>query len=279
MPLTHRIGPVEVVALEDGVGPFYSPRQEAFPEATDELWRRADAFDPGAAGDDGRWMLRFRCFAIRRDSGGTILVDTGIGPVGSFAAAWAPVPGRLPEELAAAGIAAADVSTVVLTHLHTDHIGWSVVPGDGDELRAYFGNARYVLQRAEYDAVDERRPQLRTRLLDPLRDSGQLHLVDGGTTRLAPGVSTVATPGHTPGHQCVLLDAAGERLVVTGDLLVHALQLLEPAQPYALETDKEQARQSRERVLRELAEAGGVLATAHLGRAFHPHRPDRTRTG
>jgi glyoxylase-like metal-dependent hydrolase (beta-lactamase superfamily II) len=54
----------------------------------------------------------------------------------------------LPEALAEAGIAVGDVDTVVLTHLHTDHVGWAVV---GD--RPYFGNARYVLPRGDVEVV------------------------------------------------------------------------------------------------------------------------------
>ena len=260
MPLIRRAGTATVIALEDGVGTFFRPREEVFPKASAADWARADALDPGAVTPDGQWLLRFRCFAIRLDSGETLLVDAGIGPAGSPAAAWAPVPGRLPEELAAVTIDREAVSAVVLTHLHTDHIGWAVV-GDGEAPRPYFPNARYVLQRAEVAALDS--PTLAERLLDPLRATDQLHLVDG-TTRLGPGVLAV----HTPGHQCVVVESGDETVAVTGDLLVHALQLADPGQPYAFEADPDAARESRLRLLGELARVGGAIATAHLTDAF-----------
>jgi len=122
-----------------------------------------------------------------------------------------------------------------------------------------------VLQRAEVAALES--PTLAERLLDPLRATNQLHLVDG-TTRLGPGVVAVHTPGHTPGHQCVLVESGDETLAVTGDLLVHALQLADPGQPYAYEADPDQARESRLRLLGELARVGGAIATAHLTDAF-----------
>lgn len=251
-----------VIALTDGAGAFFQPRQQAFPAATAEHWRACDALDPAAVTADGRWWLRFRCFAIQLDDGRTVLVDTGIGPAGSPAAGWAPVPGHLPEELAAAGIDPADVSAVVLTHLHTDHVGWAVT-----QHRPFFGNARYLLQRAEHDAVDRAGSRLRESLIAPLRASGQLSLADGDT-ELATGVQVVATPGHTPGHQSVLVDTGDELVAVAGDLLVHAVQLVDPDLRYGLEDDPDAARTSRSALLAELVARGGLLATAHLSEPF-----------
>ena len=264
MPAIRTVGPAEVIALEDGLGPFFKPRQEAFPGATAEQWRTADAFDPDASTPDGQWLLRFRCFAVRTAEH-VLLVDTGIGPADAPAAAWAPVPGALPEELAAAGIAPDDVDTVVLTHLHTDHIGWAVV---GAEHTPYFRNATYLLQRAEDAAVMSINPALRERLLDPLRATQQLSLLDGDTP-LATGVAVRSTPGHTPGHQSVLVTADDEAVLITGDLLVHPLQLVAPEVAYALEVDPDAARESRAARLRDLAGwSTSALASSHLGRAF-----------
>ena len=101
MPLTHTIGRLTITALEDASGPFFSPRAEAFPDATAAQWASADLADPAAATAEGEWWLRFRAYAIRRHDGPVTLVDAGIGPADSLAADWAPVPGRLPDELAA----------------------------------------------------------------------------------------------------------------------------------------------------------------------------------
>ncbi len=256
---------MHVIALEDGVGPHFQRRAETFPQASAEQWRQADELDPGAVTPDGVWLLRFRCFAVRLPDGGTILVDAGIGPSGAPAATWAPVPGRLPDELAAAGIDPGEISTVVLTHMHTDHIGWAVV---GEPGRPYFANADYLLQRADRDAIKQNSPELERRLIAPLLQSGQLRLVDGDA-RLAPGVRAVATPGHTPGHQSVLVEGDDANVLITGDLLVHAVQLVAPDLPYAHESDPPTARASRVRLLDEIsARPGPVLAVAHLGEPF-----------
>jgi hypothetical protein len=103
--ISRTIGPLTITALQDAEGPFFEPREAAFPAATEAQWAAADAFDPAARTTDGRWWLRFRSFAIRYADGPVTLVDAGIGPADAPARSWAPVPGRLPDELAAAGIA------------------------------------------------------------------------------------------------------------------------------------------------------------------------------
>ncbi|MCX4684249.1 MBL fold metallo-hydrolase [Kitasatospora purpeofusca] len=267
--VVRRFGRYEVLALLDAHGPFPGTAQAAFPDATATDWERARRLDPAAFGPGDTWELDFRCYAVRRPGGRVTLVDTGIGPVGSPASGWAPVPGRLPAVLARVGIDTADVETVVLTHLHEDHYGWSVTP----EGVPVFPNARYVVQHAEVAALGPTRTA-RTYVVEPLLRAGQLHEVDGHTVlggRARPGggaITLLPTPGHTPGHQSVLVDGGGDRLLLTGDVLVHAVQLASPGVRYLFEADPEAARHSREQLLGEARRTGAVLGTAHLNRPF-----------
>lgn len=249
-----------VYALCDGVGPFFRPREEAFPGTSAGTWAAADRLDPLAVDAQGRWMLHFHCYAIRFAAGPTVLVDAGIGPAHAPAKSWAPVPGQLPEQLALAGIEPSSVDIVVLTHLHTDHVGWAV----GD----FFPNARHVLQQAEADAVATVNPGLAGTLVEPLRAAGRLQLVDGRAP-IGPGLEVLPTPGHTPGHQIALLATPGGALAVTGDLYLHALHLIDPAQEYLFDSDPVQARRSRQELLETLG-PDATLATSHPTEPFHP---------
>ncbi|MFF8595867.1 MBL fold metallo-hydrolase [Streptomyces sp. NPDC015220] len=260
-------GPYEVLALLDAHGTFPGTRQNWFPDAGDADWASAERLDPAAFGPGDTWELDFRCYAVRRPGGRVTLVDTGIGPVGSPASGWAPVPGRLPEVLRLAGVGRDDVDTVVLTHLHEDHYGWTVDTA-GTPL---FPNARHVVQRAEIAALSADDSAM-AYVVEPLRRAGLLHLIDGRVrVQGGPGRSSltaVPTPGHTVGHQSVLVDGGRRRVMVTGDVLVHAVQLAAPSIAYRLEQDQATARRTRQDLLADARAHGHLLATAHLNHPF-----------
>lgn len=233
---------VEVTPLCDAVGPM------------GEAIRRplAETF-PGAGLPEEPWILHFHCYLLRDRAGRLTLVDTGIGGADSPAATWAPVPGTLTGELAAVGVTPAEIGTVILTHLHSDHAGGAVRDG-----RPLFGNARHVLQRAELDAASG--PVL-DQVVSVIRE--QLHVVDGDA-EVVPGVRVHAAPGHTPGHQ---IARTGD-LAMTGDLVLHPVQLADPAVPYVHDDDPGRAAATRADVLAGLRAEGALLATAHFAEPF-----------
>ncbi|MEV0328948.1 MBL fold metallo-hydrolase [Micromonospora echinospora] len=110
-------------------------------------------------------------------------------------------------------------------------------------------------------------------MVEPLRATGQLHEVDGASRlHAAPGcagcVRVVPTPGHTPGHQSVVVDGGHDQVIVTGDVLVHAVQLADADVGYRYEADPEVARETRRRLLDGARGRRAVLATAHLNRPW-----------
>ncbi|MEO3803664.1 MBL fold metallo-hydrolase [Nonomuraea sp. B1E8] len=259
------MGAFDVVALRDSADTFPATREAMFPNATAADWRRARRVDPGAFGPNLAWKLDFRCYAVRRPDGRIVLVDAGVGPVGSPASEWA-APGNLPRLLSTAHIDVADVDLVVLTHVHEDHMGWSVST-DGIPM---FPNAQYVIQQGEVARLSETSP-MRDYLIVPLQRTGQLREI-AGQVRLATAkggqITAIPTPGHTVGHQSVLVDGHGRRMVITGDALVHAVQLVDPEVGYALEADQAMAAETRRNLLADARRRRATLATAHLTRPF-----------
>ncbi|MFD1936697.1 MBL fold metallo-hydrolase [Nonomuraea mangrovi] len=259
---TRRIGTCVVHALCDGAGTFFEPLSSAFPDAGATDLASAAALDPDAFLPDDRWRLHFHAFLIRPREGGAILIDAGIGPANAPAAAWAPTPGRMPENLTSWGVAPDDVDVVLLTHLHSDHVGWSVVEG-----RPYFPNARYVVPKADHDAVEKLNQRVREAILTPLAATGQLDLVEE-SVRLGPGVTTVPTPGHTPGHTSALLQSGNDAVLFSGDAVLNALQLVAPRVAYLFDDAPEAARAARLALLEQARLRGAWLATSHLTDPF-----------
>lgn len=233
MPHKSRIvADVEITPLCDAIGPMGPSLRLPFLETF-----------PGAEVDEGEWILHFHCFLLRDRRGHVTLVDTGIGPTST----WAPAPGALLSELAATGLAPADVDTLVLTHLHSDHFGGTIADG-----LPVFANARHVVQRAEIEA---------TPVLDPVREL--LDVVDGDA-EVAPGVVVRLTPGHTPGHQAV--EVGGFTMI--GDVLHHPVQLADPTIRYVYDGDADLAAKTRLDLVGRLRAEGRLLGTSHFPEPF-----------
>ena len=257
------VGRYTLFSVVDATGVLAVTGPEAFPTASAADWAAARRLDPTAFGPDRRWALDFRCVAIRRPDGRVTLVDVGIGAEGS-PAGWAPVPGRLVDALDEVGIGVGDVDTVVLTHLHEDHCG-GVVDGSGSPV---FEDARHVVQAAEIAALrSEPDRTIWSYAVEPLVGAGLLDEVDG-RVGLAPGIEAVPTPGHTIGHQSVVVTDGDDEVIVTGDVLVHAVQLVNPDVAYRSEADQAAAAGTRRRMLADARARGASLATAHLHAPF-----------
>ena len=99
-----------------------------------------------------------------------------------------------------------DIDTVFVSHLHADHVGWNIDPETSDVPT--FKNARYTVHRADWehftvpDDDSEFGMEPIERSVIPLDRIGVLDLMEG-ETELAPGVTAILTPGHTPGHMAL----------------------------------------------------------------------------
>lgn len=110
-----------------------------------------------------------------------------------------------------------DIAHVVLTHLHFDHAAGLTRLG-ASSVESVFPNARIHVQRQEWaDALANRSTMTKTYFrshLDPVATQVELH--DGACAPLA-GISLIPTPGHTWGHQSILIDAHDRPVLYAGD--------------------------------------------------------------
>ena len=255
-----RVGNAEIVAVMDMVPPPRDPT--AFiPDVPREAW------EPYADEvlEDGMLQLYYGCFFIRSE-GKTVLVDTGMGP--GPHRHLENRTGDLMGELSRLGVGPMDVDIVLHTHLHPDHVGWNVDVSGGSP-KPYFPGARYLAPRKDWDHFT--RPEMLpsaphiTSSLLPLKEQGLIDLVDG-EHHVTGEVTTLETPGHTPGHLVILVSSAGERAAIIGDLIHNPVQIQEPDWCAGVDVDKAASRRSRRSFL-EMAERDSlVVAAGH----FHP---------
>lgn len=255
---TVRIGNIEIIPVTDGESSPVDPSWP-FPAVPAAAWdHHRYALD-----HEGRHRSNFGSVVLRTAEA-TVLVDTGLGP--HAPARFGTPPAELPQSLSAAGIPPSDISLVVLTHLHYDHVGWSM---SQDGQTPFFPNARYVASKVDWDywqtCEDPERAEhvatFRSRFA-PLSQHGVLDFVEGEEL-VARGVRTLPTPGHTPGHMSLLLESDGEHGVVTGDVFHSSAQFAQPEWSHRADVDPDAARVTRRALLSRMAQ-GMVVASGHL---------------
>jgi glyoxylase-like metal-dependent hydrolase (beta-lactamase superfamily II) len=244
-----KVGNVEILSILDLS--FAFPYSAAYPGVPAEAWEPYKRIYPRSWTADGNWATNAQPFVLR-SVGQTLLVDTGIGPGPDASGAT----GQLASNLAAAAVRPEDITTVIFTHLHYDHTGWSVVDG-----KPFFPNARYLAPEADWATLGQSMFPA-AEAMKPLQDAGKLELVSNEKT-VTPEITIVPTHGHTPGHQSVVIASAGERGFILGDVFNHPAQANEVEWNIGFDFDQDLARQTRRRVMERLEQDGSLVASGH----------------
>jgi glyoxylase-like metal-dependent hydrolase (beta-lactamase superfamily II) len=261
-----RIGDIEVSPVYDATGLTEPSR----------LWdRSSDEWLPHQQylEEDGRLKLDFGAFLIRSGDS-LVLVDTGYGPdpVGVVFDNGFTEHGKLPESLASQGVRPEDITHVVFTHLHSDHLGWAVIDG-----KPVFPNATYSCHQMDRDfffdveslepgAADIHRKQM---VVDQLSPLGDRFVTFDRDESLVTGVDLVLAPGHTPGSTIIVISSGADRALLLGDIVHCPVELTDPEWAMVGDVDKELALRTRESLTRELEGTSTPAAPGHLpGLAF-----------
>jgi glyoxylase-like metal-dependent hydrolase (beta-lactamase superfamily II) len=256
---------------------------------------------------DGRWRMTLGGFLLRfpRQPERLVLVDAGSGPssrrtirpakgahlqstpsivayhdyrgldTGSRAAHldWLDgtetCHGFMLQSLAELGVAREQITDVVLSHLHFDHIGW--VSSDGAPT---FPNATIRVQRRDLDhflrpeqAIEDAFYEAAWNVMPfGARAAPVLDRIEpwDGDTSIIPGLNVCFAPGHTPGHSVFVLSSGEARGMLLGDVAHCPLQLTDPDFSIMADLDPVLADQQRERVNREIAGTSIAVAGAHF---------------
>lgn len=258
LPAAHRfaLGDFTITVLSDG---YLNLGLELFPDATpavaESLLTRA--FLPSSIPTSVNAYLVAR--GNRR-----VLIDTGT------ASAMGPTLGHLPEALALAGVGREEIDAVIVTHLHPDHANGLI----GVDGKAAFPASEIVVASAEFgfwhdDGILARAPDQMKPYFDMARKSlapyrGKLRQI-AGEVEIAPGITAVPAPGHTPGHLALRIGSGNANLLVFTDVIhASALQFAHPEWAIAFDVDQAAAITTRKKML-EMASADRLLvAGMHL---------------
>lgn len=239
------IGSLDITPISDGyfkLPPFYFGQED---------WgRHADL-----AGPDGNIEIPIGCFLVRT-GGLTVLIDAGLGPITTEHFGG----GALPGELEKAGVKPEAIDMVLLTHLHFDHIGWTVQNNE-----AYFPNAtiRFGEQDLDQFVRADNPDKFSAPYVEVLEASGRVETIteDG---EVAPGISTLHAPGHTLGHRCIVLSSGDERALILGDAVTCPVQLEETDWGAMSDIDPKLASRTRQALFDELEGSGDRAIAMHF---------------
>lgn len=254
MSASHRfrVGKFECIVVADGSSDYGA--EHLFVDAPEDQVRQALAehgFGPDAL------EVPYTCLAVNVD-GSWVLVDTGAG-----IREGARV-GQAKQNLAKAGIDAADIQVVILTHGNTDHIGGLT----DKEGKLKFGEARYVMGKREWDFWRNKEAliEMGGASIIPFMEQKLGSIADRvelvtGESEVLPGVRVLPAEGHTPGHMVVVFSSEGEELWSTGDVLIHPIHLEHLDWYTVFDMAPEEAIETKQRILNNVS--GGALVHAY----------------
>lgn len=254
-----QLGDVEITALSDGTVAIPAASLLTHTRTGEVEKRLADAYQSTSVNTS------INAYLVK-SNGRLMLVDAGAGDL------LGPSLNKLETSLKAAGVLPDHITDILVTHIHTDHTG-----GLMDGARMVFRNATLHMDSRERDywlsaANREHASAANKKYFDealakvkPYVDAGKVQVFDGAT-QLFPGIRSIATPGHTPGHSAYeVRSAGGDKLVFWGDLVhVADVQMPDPAVTIAFDVDPVKAAATRKLAFADAVKGRYWVAGDHI---------------
>jgi glyoxylase-like metal-dependent hydrolase (beta-lactamase superfamily II) len=173
------------------------------------------------------------------------------------------------EDLASCGYTPDNITKVLCTHLHFDHVGWNTHKV-GDKWVPTFPKARYLFGKKEYDHWMHLKAtggyhdfEHLHDSIDPVIEAGLVDFI-GPDIQLTDEVSIFPSPGHTPGHVSVAIKSKGQEAIITGDMMHHPIQLAEADVPGNFDMQKEVGVKTRKDFYNRVADKDVLIIGSHF---------------
>jgi glyoxylase-like metal-dependent hydrolase (beta-lactamase superfamily II) len=213
------LGDVRVTAID--AGSLWLDGGAMFGVVPKPLWSRRTQPD-----DRNRIPLAMRCLLVET-ADARILIDTGVGSketekfLDIYRVHNEGVPTRLEDSLRMKGVEPTDIDIVLNTHLHFDHAGGNTLRHSDGSIVPAFPDATYHVGAREWEFAHLDNERVKASYLpenfDPLVVEDRVRFIEGNA-EIVPGVQVMQAPGHTPGHQVVLLGTGNDRMLYLADL-------------------------------------------------------------
>lgn len=243
-----KVGALAIEPVYDGTG--LEPARESLtrPGISDAWWCHEHLLD-----EHGNLKLTVGGFLLRT-ADRIVLIDAGVGTISNEKYRG----GQFLESLREFGVEPDDVTDVVFTHLHFDHVGWATKKGE-----VVFPRATYRVHTADWEhfVMSPEADPGAVHKLSPLADHLETFFAD---TTIAPGLDTRHVPGHTPGSTIFVVSSEGQRALLLGDVAHSPVELTDPTWEAVFDVDRAAAKQVRARLIDELTDGPDLVAAAHF---------------
>jgi glyoxylase-like metal-dependent hydrolase (beta-lactamase superfamily II) len=261
------VGSIHLWKVLDSLEPT-SPRFLYVDKRKEDFEPHLDWLQPHFIDAEKRMLLSIHTFVLQTTHH-TILIDTCIGNDKQNLAFphWNARQSMYLRDLAAVGCAPEAIDYVFCTHMHLDHTGWNTRLRDG-RWTPTFPNATYLFNKREWehwqhDPRPEEQAVVQQNIV-PILEAGQVEWVDNAWG-IDDEVMLIPTPGHTPGHCSVHLRSNSQEAIITGDMMVHPVQIAEPHWSQQADVDKALAIATRTQFINHHCDTDTLI----LGTHFH----------
>lgn len=244
--------------------------QETIPNATKEEIQKIDWLVPHFANNNGELIAHTQSFVIETDNL-KILVDTCVGNNKKRVdiKEWGNLNTNYLQKLNEFGYNKNDITHVMCTHLHFDHVGFNTSLENGEWIPT-FSNAKYIFSKKEFEywskmpesEIEDDRQGIKDSVLPIVKYNQQLLVEDN--YELSDEVSFISTPGHTPNHVSVLIKSNNETALITGDFIHHPCQMANVDWFTMADTNKDLATSTRRRMLEKYSGTNTLVFGSHF---------------